>query len=408
MAKNNSMKAIFPFFILLIIDAIGFGIIAPILAPLVDNASNLLAGYSDFQRHIIFGLILAAFPLSYMLGSPLLGALSDHIGRKSVLRICLWGSLIGFLFYALSFSFENMFFLILGRIIAGVTSGSQGVAQAAVADMTSGKERAISISMIAIALTIGLVAGPLLGGVLSDPHLCAWFTLSTPFYIAFALTLGNLILLQYGVNESLKKKDQAFSLSVFFTATKNLWKNKKIRQAFFIFFLFELGWSLYYQSLALLLAENYHASPSMIAFYSAYIGIILSLGLFFLVKFAIRFYSLKVIIQFALAMGAVSLFTLFFQKSFLAHALLALPVTAAVALTYSCIITYASQLLSSEQQGLLMGNSDSLLALAFAITGFLSGWLAFYNVYLPYIIAGCFMSLGFLLSLAYLGNSHEH
>lgn len=105
-------------------------------------------------------------------------------------------------------------------------------------------------------------------------------------------------------------------------------------------------------------------------------------------------------------MGSVSLLLLFFNTNFIAHALLALPITASVALAYSGLITYASEALSSDQQGLLMGSSDSLLALAFAITGFLSGWLAFYNVYLPFALASGFMALGFTLSLFYLGKTH--
>jgi len=399
MHKQAPRGIIFPYFIVIILDAVGFGIVAPILAPLISHShSALLGGFGDFGRHIIFGVILAIFPFSFMLGAPLLGALSDQLGRKRVLLICLLGTLFGFVLYAFSFAFSSVLLLIIARFIAGFTSASQGVAQAAMMDISEGKQKAINIGLIAVALTIGLVLGPLLGGVLSDSKLVAWFGLATPFYFIIIVSVFNLFLLQYKIHDQPGQK-AALSFSQHWQAFMGLFRVRAVAAVLFVFFCFELSWSLYFQSLALLLVNRFHYHAVGIGLFSSYVGLSLSFGLLVLVRFFVKFYSLNNIIKFSLLLGVVSTLVLYFSQSMLAQYVLAVPITFAVALIYSSIIAKASDLVDRQHQGLLMGVTDSLLALAFAITGFLSGWLAYFSVKLPELLAVGFMLVACLVAV---------
>lgn len=382
---------------MIILDAVGFGIIAPILAPLVSHShSMLLGGFGDFGRHIIFGLILAIFPFSFMLGAPILGALSDQLGRKRVLWICLLGTLLGFVLYALSFMLASLLLLIIGRFVAGFTSASQGVAQAAMVDVSAGKQKAINIALIAVGMTLGLVLGPLLGGVLSDAKLVSWFGLATPFYFIIIVSALNLLFLKYKIKEQSSQK-AALSFSQHKDAFMGLFRNRAVAMIFVIFFCFELSWSLYYQSLALLLVNRFHYHALGIGLFSSYVGLSLSFGLLVLVRSFVKFYSLYHIIKGSLLLGVCSILMLYFSDTMLAQYILAIPITCAVALVYSSIIAQASDLVDKEHQGLLMGVTDALLALAFTITGFCSGWLAYFNVKLPELIAVVFMLVAYLI-----------
>jgi len=321
----------------------------------------------------------------------------DQLGRKRVLLICLLGTLLGFVIYAFSFVLSSVLLLIIGRFLAGFTSASQGVAQAAMMDISEGKQKAINIGLIAVALTIGLVLGPLLAGVLSDSKLVAWFGLATPFYFIIVVSVLNLILLQYKIYDQPGQK-ASLSFAQHWHAFMSLFRVRAVAAVLFVFFCFELSWSLYYQSLALLLVNRFHYHAAGIGLFSSYVGLSLSFGLLVLVRFFVKFYSLNNIIKFSLLLGVVSILILYFSRSMIAQYILAVPITFAVALIYSSIIAKASDLVHRQHQGLLMGVTDALLGLAFAITGFLSGWLAYFSVKLPELLAVGFMLVAFLIT----------
>ncbi len=142
-------------FVTVLIDLIGFGIIIPILpfmAPQVgaDNMdiALLIASYS------IFGGIVG----------PFWGKLSDRIGRKPVLLICLSGAAVSYVILAFA---HTLTMLYVSRIIAGIMSGNFGVASAMVADITEPKDRAKYMGIMGSAFGLGMVIGPFLGGILS-------------------------------------------------------------------------------------------------------------------------------------------------------------------------------------------------------------------------------------------------
>jgi len=404
--KTNYLhfRFVMPFFIVIIIDAIGLGIVAPLLAPLINQAGSFL-GHGLYLQHVIYGLILAIFPLSYMFGAPLLGALSDLWGRKKVLLICLCGALIGFVFYILSFAFANVVLLMLARLIAGFTSGSQGVAQAAMADISKGQEKTINIGIIAVAMTLGLFAGPFLAGILSNSHLISWFNILTPFYFVLILGVINLFLLIYRVHDQyqVKRSRHIFQFNYFV----QLFLNKKLRLILSIFFLFELGWSLYFQSLALFLAQRFHFQAQAIGLFSTYLGLVLCFGLIFFVRMAAKRYQASSIIYSALILGCISLVLLFFINQLIFQYVFAIPITAVVALVYSNLISIASDQVDEKNQGLLMGITDAILALAFAITGFLAGWLAYFSIALPFLIAAIFWLIAFIFACFQRGEKYE-
>ena len=157
------------------LDLIGFGIIVPILGRYAERfgASGLTVGF-----------LFASFSLAQLLCAPLLGRLSDRIGRKPVIVISLAGTAIG--------SFVTgaagvLWLLFAGRIIDGASGGSLSVAQAAVADLAPEAERPRLIGLLGAAFGVGFVLGPAIGGLaaLGGPHV--------PFYVAGVLATVNAV-----------------------------------------------------------------------------------------------------------------------------------------------------------------------------------------------------------------------
>src|SRR6185295_16627826 len=124
------------------------------------------------------GLLFASFSLAQLICAPLLGRLSDRIGRKPVIVISLIGTAVGSFVTGAASALGVLF---AGRIIDGASGGSLSVAQAAVADIAPEDQRPGLIGMLGAAFGIGFVLGPAIGGLaaLGGPHV--------PFYIAGVL-----------------------------------------------------------------------------------------------------------------------------------------------------------------------------------------------------------------------------
>jgi MFS family permease len=157
------------------LDLIGFGIIVPILGRYAERfgASGLTVGF-----------LFASFSLAQLLCAPLLGRLSDRIGRKPVIVISLIGTAIGSFITGAA---GVLWLLFAGRIVDGASGGSLSVAQAAVADLAPEAERPRLIGLLGAAFGVGFVLGPAVGGLaaLGGPHV--------PFYVAGVLASINAV-----------------------------------------------------------------------------------------------------------------------------------------------------------------------------------------------------------------------
>lgn len=157
------------------LDLVGFGIVVPILGVYAERF-----GASGYQ----VGWLFATFSLSQFVFAPLLGRLSDRIGRKPVIVISLIGTAIGSLVTGAA---GALWVLFLGRMIDGASGASVAVAQAAVSDMAEPQQRPRLIGMLGAAFGLGFVLGPAIGGLaaLGGPHV--------PFYVAAALAGINAV-----------------------------------------------------------------------------------------------------------------------------------------------------------------------------------------------------------------------
>ena len=139
-------------FLTVFVDLVGFGIVIP-LVPLYAEA------YAPTP--LAFGVLMASFSAMQFLFAPLLGRLSDRVGRRPVLLVSLCGSVLGYLLFAFASSFAG---LLASRILAGVMGANIGTAQAVIADVTPHGDRARGMGLVGMAFGLGFVFGPAIGG----------------------------------------------------------------------------------------------------------------------------------------------------------------------------------------------------------------------------------------------------
>ncbi len=161
-------------------DAVGFGIIMPVLPQLVMEVGEIdLAEAIEVGAWI--GLVMA---VATFLASPVLGNLSDHFGRRRVLLLALGGLAVD---YALLTIVETLPWLFVARALSGIFGGSYAAAQAAIADIPPPAERARNFGFVGAAFGIGFVAGPALGGFLGE------ISPRAPFVAAAILAAANML-----------------------------------------------------------------------------------------------------------------------------------------------------------------------------------------------------------------------
>lgn len=166
------------------IDLIGFGIVLPILP---QYAERFGAGAA------VIGLLSASFSLMQLVFAPVWGRLSDRVGRKPILIVSLFGTAVGSLLTGLA---PVLWVLFAGRILDGISGASVSVAQAAVSDLSSPKQRARLMGLIGAAFGVGFVIGPAIGSLaaLGGPKV--------PFFVASAIAAVNGIIAIFRLPET--------------------------------------------------------------------------------------------------------------------------------------------------------------------------------------------------------------
>lgn len=180
-------------FITVLIDILAFGLIIPVLPHLIED----FVGGDTATAALWVGGFGMLFSAIQFLSSPVQGALSDRFGRRPVILLSCLGLGLDFIFMALA---NTLPWLLVGRIISGITAASFSIANAYIADVVAPENRAKSYGMLGAAFGIGFIIGPVAGGLLGDIDVRA------PFWAASVLALGNFLYGLFVLPESLPKE----------------------------------------------------------------------------------------------------------------------------------------------------------------------------------------------------------
>ena len=181
------------------LDTLALGLIIPVLPKLVVD---FLQGDTAHGAEIL-GLFGTVWTLMQFLSGPVLGSLSDRVGRRPVILLSNLGMGLDYVLMALA---PNLVWLFVGRVISGITGASISTAFAYIADVAAPEQRAKAFGMVGVAFGVGFIVGPAIGGLLGsfDPRL--------PFWVAAGFSLLNFAYGWFVLPESLTPdKRAAFS-----------------------------------------------------------------------------------------------------------------------------------------------------------------------------------------------------
>jgi len=173
-------------FVTIALDMMALGMIVPVLPKLIED----FLGGDTAGAARIYGIFGVVWALMQFLSMPVMGALSDRLGRRPVILVSNFGLGLDYVLMALA---PTLAWLFVGRVISGITAASISTGMAYVADVTPVEKRAAAFGMTGIAFGLGFVLGPALGGLLGsvDPRLPFWaaagFSLVNGLYGLFVL-----------------------------------------------------------------------------------------------------------------------------------------------------------------------------------------------------------------------------
>lgn len=388
---SQQTRTIIPLILIIFIDSLGYMVSIPAFLRLFTEHSQAIIGNtgSPALANVLFSLSIATGSFGYMLGAPIIGTWSDSWGRKRTLVFSLVLSIIGLSMPIIGIHYSSLTWILVGRFLAGIASSSQSLAQTAVADLSEGNQKAWYFALIAVAMTVSLLIGPPIGAYLSDPTLVSWFNEATPFYATLLLIFFTLYLTLKSYNNSnhTHQDQQIINLSNLKLATKEAFAPGKVRRLFIIFFLYELGWSFYYQDISLYLIQKYDYSVTLSSQFLAYTGIWMALGLTFLYKKLTRRLSLDSLLNWSLIACTLSFISCAFaQQSFLQW-IFVVPGAIGVGMAYPTIMALISNSVEKNKQGSVLGFAAAAFSAPWGVSALLSGPLSNISLFLPILIA---------------------
>lgn len=277
------------------LDAFGIGLIIPVLPRLI----GVLAGSADAQT-LWYGAIMVSYGLMQFLAAPMVGAISDHIGRRPVLLAGIFGLSIMMLTPAIS---SSLWLILASRLLGGVMSSNIVVAQAYIADVTPAGKRTAAFGRIGAIFGIAFILGPALGGLLGerDPRL--------PFLAASLICAINFLYGLFVLPESLAtRKTRPIRLRQLnpFAAISALGREKLALPVLLVMTLYTLSQSLMQCTWALYTQFRYDWNPADIGLSIFALGLSITVVQGLVLPFAAKRLKPRKLVLWGLSLGTAS------------------------------------------------------------------------------------------------------
>lgn len=387
MNSKISWRELLPLYAVIFLGFLGFALTITLFIPmLMDKQFSLLSpSLSSSWRALLSGLLLAMYPLGQFVGSPIIGNLSDHFGRKKVLLISLLACALGFMGMALSIEWHQLVLLFLSAFLTGLCESNMALSQSIIADGTDdGAHKTRLIGYAYSACSFGYFLGPLFGGSLG-----ASLGYSAPFWAA---ALGVLLVIAwvfYGLkNHSSPRGDQPVRIIKSLAAIKTLFDQPKFYKFYLINFSIFFAVQGLYRVVPLYTMQHWSLSLHTYSYLIAYVSLICFVTNLILLGPLSKKWSTKILLTIFLIFGGGLVILIVIPDQFhwiyLTYGLAVIPTVMALPLC----TTWLSMHAASHEQGQILGNNQALLVLGEASSAGIGGALAAVSISLPTIMMG--------------------
>ena len=383
--KTN--KNLFIIALIAIVNALGYGIIIPIL-----YSYSQKFGLSDFQN----GLLFALFSVCSFLSTPIIGRLSDKYGRKPLLVISIAGTALSFFMAAFA---PSAIFLFLARALDGITAGNIPVASAVISDTTEPKDRAKGFGIIGASFGFGFVFGPAISAA------TVGFGASVPFIIAGIISLIAVILTMIYLPETNKHMGQVQHGKIFdFVKMAKAILDPNVGMTLLISFVYNFAFGMFIFAFQPFSVKIMHLSANQIAVIFTIFGIVGLVTQVLLLHRITKRFGEKITFRIALLLATLAFGAYFFVNTFFLYIAIAILTGLANSFVGPLVQTILSRETDEKSQGSIQGLNASYISIGSILGPIIAGVLATYFIPLPFLIGAVFIFVCFILSFKILNK----
>jgi MFS transporter, DHA1 family, tetracycline resistance protein len=370
------------------IDVMGFGLILPLFPSFFFSQQCVFTGLSSHMEFIYYGMAFALWPAGAFFGTPFLGLLSDKLGRKKILTVCLLCTAFSYALCGISILSHSLWLFLLSRLFAGFFGGAYDIAQAGVADISLPENKARNMGLITFAVAIGVILGPALSGFTTNAKLVSWFSITTPFWISAILACINAFFILFMFKEIYKPdKSIEIKISKAFSSFTFVFKDERVISLGLAFLFLGLAWGMYVSAMPLVLVKLFHTSIQMTGFFFCLLGFGFAVTILFFQKFLLKRMSLlSIAILFSAFLTVLFLFLIIYHDNEIFEYSSSFFMAVFELLTYSSILAMCSNAVTKMEQGRVMGGLGAVSSITFFISGIATSTLIEYSLKIPMII----------------------
>src|SRR3990167_5419618 len=355
-----SSREFLPLYAVIFLGFFGYALTITLFIPmLMDRSFALLPPTSTTALRVtLSGLLLAMYPLGQFLGSPIIGNLSDHFGRKKVLLLSLLACIVGFVGMALSIEYYQLSLLFISAFFTGLCESNMAISQSIIADKSNDiVQKTKFIGYAYSACSLGYVVGPLLGGPVASV-----LGYSIPFWMTAIGVLLIIVWIFYCFDDRyVSSKIAAVTMRQAITSMKSLFNQPKLYKIYFINFLIFFSVQGLYRVVPLYVMDEWKPSLPLYSLLIAYVSLLcLIANLFILGKLAHRFSTQKLLSGLLLFGGILVIMIIIphhFHWIWLTYAMAVITTSMALPIC----TTWLSQRAAPNEQGQVLGNNQALL-----------------------------------------------
>ena len=369
----------------------GFGILIPILPTFASKD----LGVSDFE----IGFLIAIFSLVQFLFNPLLGKISDKIGRRPIILITLLLTSISYIIFSFAGSFLVLF---LSRLLAGFGGSNIGVAQAYIADVTSEKDRAKGMGVIGAAFGLGFVFGPLIGGLLSSySYAFAGFGSAAFSFLAFLFAAFFLPESNTKRNSESKIKLKLFDWDF----TQKVLKLPSVSLMMLLFFIIVFSMANIYGTFAILGYKHYNFSDQQNSYLFGILGLIGAIIQGGAIRSLSKIFQDKTLVLGGTLFMMIGLGLLPYGGNFAGVAVIGGVLALGTGILQPTLLSMISKFSPAEHQGGVLGLNQSFSALARVLGPLWGGFsFEFIGYEFPFLTGALFTLITFIITVFFLNS----
>ncbi len=337
----------------LVLDAMGIGLILPVMPDLITEIQGGTLGNAALWG----GILATTFAVMQFTFGPLLGALSDRYGRRPILLVSLVVMCVDYLIMAVA---GTIWLLFLTRVVGGITAATQSTANAYIADISPPEKKSQNFGLVGAAFGVGFVLGPVIGGILAE------YGTRAPFYAAAFLAGANAIFGYFVLPETVTdriRRPLDLRRANPFGAFRKVSELPEVTRLLILFFLYEFAFFAYPSIWAYFTKAQFGWSPSMVGYSLASFGIAIAVVQGGLIRIALKHLGERGTIIYGICFN----FAAFIFLSIVWNGWLALaftPLTALGAVVTPALQGRMSRVAADDQQGELQGVITSARAMA--------------------------------------------